>query len=253
MQMQPEGRNNMSIEINNREACFDKKLSRRLFCNFIYMNGKDGYGASYRQDFCKELMKYKKVDCLGRVLHNTDGLSGLSARYVQNWNDSKRDIIKNYKFTIAFENQPIEGYFTEKLIDPFMAHSIPIYWGDPTVTERFDKNSFINANGREIDDVIEEIIFYDTNEEAYMKMLQCKPLIDLSIIEDVEAKKKQFIEMIAEKGTRVVLQDGGVISDYPSQNIRKHPALFPFFTDVINWRLHYLYGSIKHKKFFRSK
>lgn len=41
----------------------------------------------------------------------------------------KIQTLKNYKYTLCFENSYTPGYVTEKLIDSFLAGSIPIYWG----------------------------------------------------------------------------------------------------------------------------
>ncbi len=36
--------------------------------------------------------------------------------------------IANYKFVITFENSARPSYVTEKIVNPKLAHSIPIYW-----------------------------------------------------------------------------------------------------------------------------
>ena len=53
----------------------------------------------------------------------------------------------------------MDGYTTEKLIQPFMAGSIPIYYGNPLVAEEFNRNAFIDCNvfDNDFDAVIEEI------------------------------------------------------------------------------------------------
>lgn len=56
-------------EICDRSMITDD-MAKRKFCNFIYSNTNSGEGALLRQRFCQELMKYKHVDCPGRVLNN---------------------------------------------------------------------------------------------------------------------------------------------------------------------------------------
>ena len=51
-----------------------------------------------------------------------------------------------YKFTVAFENNSALGYNTEKLTDPMLAGSIPIYFGNPQIGRHFNTRSFINAH-----------------------------------------------------------------------------------------------------------
>jgi len=58
----------------------------------------------------------------------------------------KRAFQSQYKFTIAFENYSRRGYNTEKLLDPMVANSLPIYLGNPNIAEHFNPKSFINAH-----------------------------------------------------------------------------------------------------------
>jgi alpha(1,3/1,4) fucosyltransferase len=148
-------------EISN--TGFDLKnvstLLNRKFCNFVVSNSK---GADpIREEFFRKLSEYKKVDSGGRYLNNI-------GRPVTD----KLEFIREYKFTIAIENSSASGYTTEKLVEPMAANSIPIYWGDPNVQLDFNKKSFICLKDFEsIDQAIEEIIYLDTHDEAYIKML----------------------------------------------------------------------------------
>jgi hypothetical protein len=148
-------------KISDSEFNFDNasSLLNRKFCNFVVSNSK---GADpIREGFFRKLCEYKKVDSGGRYLNNIG----------QPVSD-KLEFIKNYKFTIAFENSSASGYTTEKLIEPMAANSIPIYWGNPNVQLDFNKKSFICLNDfKSIDQAIKEIIYLDTNDEAYLKML----------------------------------------------------------------------------------
>lgn len=42
-----------------------------------------------------------------------------------------------YRYSVVIENSRCPGYFTEKIIDSFLAWSLPIYWGDPDITSVF--------------------------------------------------------------------------------------------------------------------
>lgn len=149
--------------------------ARRKFCNFIYWNTDWSKEAKLRQEFCKKLAKYKHVDCPGRALNNmkTDKLLPRHG----DWHESKITFIKDYKFTIAFENGCYPGYVTEKLLDPFKANSIPIYYGDPDILIDFNNKSFINCNDFDtFDDVIKFIEYLDNNDSAYYDMLNQAPM-----------------------------------------------------------------------------
>jgi hypothetical protein len=46
---------------------------------------------------------------------------------------SKIDILKRYRFCLVMENQPQNGYITEKLLDCLPSGAVPIYWGAPDI------------------------------------------------------------------------------------------------------------------------
>ncbi len=159
----------------------DDELLDRKFCNFVYSNESRGTAVEFRKNFAKRLMEYKPIDCPGRVLKNMP--AGVIEPRGGNWRDGKIDFIKNYKFTIAFENCKMPGYSTEKIEDPLIAHSVPIYWGDPDVGNMYNVESMIYVNGHEddLDSVIDRIIYLDTHNEEYLKVLKADPVIGDSL------------------------------------------------------------------------
>jgi len=136
----------------------DLMLSQKSkFCSFVVSNRY----AQKRISFFKKLSKYKKVDSGGGYLNN------IGYPVVD-----KSEFLKPYKFNIAFENTSFPGYTTEKVMEPMVAGSIPIYWGNPLINQDFNTKSFINWNDYGSDEaVIERIIELDQDEEKYRKML----------------------------------------------------------------------------------
>jgi hypothetical protein len=125
------------------------------FCNFLYSNPS----ARERIRFFKLLSRYRRVDSGGKVLNN------LGYRV-----DDKMEFLKQYKFTIAFENSSWPGYTTEKLIQPLLAGSIPIYWGNPLVYRDFNPEAFVNCHDYDsFDEVVEQIRRIDTDDDLYRK------------------------------------------------------------------------------------
>lgn len=131
---------------------------KKHFCNFIYSNP----GQKKRNDFFKKLSKYKKVDSGGRLYRNID-------RPILN----KLEFIKDYKFTIAFENSSYPGYTTEKIFEPMLVNSIPIYWGNPLIHRDFNPAGFLNYFDYNSDDeLIEKIIQVDSDDSLYAQILE---------------------------------------------------------------------------------
>lgn len=113
-------------------------LTRR-FCNFVYSQPYP-----YREQFFRALGGYKHVDAPGQSMNNMPSLDDAYAG-VNMW-DRKRTFLSHYKFTIAFENFSYRGYNTEKLTDPLLAGSVPIYLGNPEIARHFNPDCFINAH-----------------------------------------------------------------------------------------------------------
>ena len=178
---------------------YNADMAHRKFCNFIYSNGFSGKGAFLRQDFCKKLMMYKKVDCPGKILNNMK--NAIEPRQ-GNWEAGKLEFMKNYKFSIAFENSLSDGYTTEKLLHPFRVDSIPIYWGNPRIGEEFNTKAFINCNDYEsFDDVVEKVKELDANDDAYLDMLS-QPILNSSYVDCSDEKLRAFLFHIVEKGRK---------------------------------------------------
>ncbi len=50
----------------------------------------------------------------------------------------KRHAHQPFRFSVVIENSRSSHYFTEKLIDCFLCHCLPIYWGCPEIADYFD-------------------------------------------------------------------------------------------------------------------
>jgi len=141
---------------------FDKEVAlNRKFCNFVFSNA--GNAHPIRNKFFHELSKYKRVDAGGRALNNIGGSV-----------EDKMKFIADYKFTIAIENSSVNGYVTEKIVEPMSVNSIPIYWGSETVERDFNLKSFVrleNDSDEAIKKAIDEIIHLDSNDDAYIEKL----------------------------------------------------------------------------------
>ncbi|MCR5304257.1 MAG: hypothetical protein K6E33_06810 [Lachnospiraceae bacterium] len=143
----------------------DSRYTGRKFCNFIYSNGSANH---MREDFFRYLNEnYKTVDSGGRYLNNVGGPCS-----------DKGEFQRQYKFTIAFENTSHPGYTTEKIVDAFAADTIPVYWGDPCITDTFDPDSFILVKSEEdFPKALARIRELDEDPVSYMEMLKKNPLI----------------------------------------------------------------------------
>jgi hypothetical protein len=132
------GVNPNALKKNLSDNEIDKLISSKTkFCNFLYSSH-----IPYREEFFKQLSKYKKIDAPGRSMNN---MLSIDTAYPGNQWQRKREFLTPYKFTIAFENYSYPGYQTEKLYDAMQVNSIPIYCGDPYIGNIFNTSSFLNS------------------------------------------------------------------------------------------------------------
>jgi hypothetical protein len=178
-------------------------LVNRKFCNMVSSNDRTK-GSRIRVEFTKKLMQYKQVDCPGTVLHNIECFDSGRGHYKvaeSNWFENKIRFQSDYKFSIAFNNFFAEGYTDDKIIEPFLANSIPIYYGDPLVHKMFNPKSFINCHDYgNFDEVIEVIKYLDNNDDAYMAMLNNSVLTEPEHFIDYEAELEKYLIHIIEEG-----------------------------------------------------
>ena len=169
----------------SREISEYKNSKKTKFCAFMYSNGK----AKARSIFCEKLMAYKKVDCLGLVMRNTEIVTARTS-WASNWLEEQFYIYKDYKFNIAFENTSAKGYFTEKIIQPLHVGSVPIYWGASDIHDYINPECFINVNDFDsFDDCIEYVKKVDGDPELYQKYRDAVPILPDSKIHDVSEDK----------------------------------------------------------------
>ena len=107
----------------------------------VYLQSS-GFDRSGRVEYVRELMKRVKVASFGGVLNNQGGARIGPAR------EAKLALLAPHRFTLAFENAIEPDYVTEKLFDPLVAGSVPVYLGAPNAgTLAPAPGCFIDAAG----------------------------------------------------------------------------------------------------------
>lgn len=145
------------------------------FCAFLYNQCH-----SHREKFFHLLNKYKRVDALGKccaniINHQCSDITTDRRVYTDQitYNDLAVQKYMPYKFVLAMENTDIDGYISEKILNPMFAGSIPIYFGNKMVKEQFNPKSFININDfSTFDQCIEYIKKVDNDDNLYNEMQQ---------------------------------------------------------------------------------
>ena len=155
--------------IISRRKPIENLKDKTDFCSFIVSN-RDC--APERIAIFNKLSLYRKVSSGGRYLNNIGGPV-----------DNKIEFQRKHKFAIAFENTSYPGYVTEKILEAFASQTIPIYWGDPTITEVFNEAAFINCNAfKSLDDVVNYVIDIDNDDNKFIKMVNANIFKDESYV-----------------------------------------------------------------------
>lgn len=132
-------------------------------CALFASNSRERSG---RSKYISELMRYVSVASFGRwrpnrVIANDSG------------RQTKLDTIARYKFTLAFENSCSKDYVSEKIFDPLIAGSVPVYQGTSNIQDFVPADHcFINVDDfrgpRELADYLRMLDDDPVRYEAYL-------------------------------------------------------------------------------------
>ena len=144
-------------------------------------------GHRYRHMIVQHILKYKwPIDIWG---------NGVDI-YKRKFPDSKNikggfktmeEMCKDYMFTIAIENTSHAHYFTEKIINPFINNTIPLYWGCKKIEEYFPKHTIPITGNITRDIVIINTVLRNPNKYiAEYKINQEMVLNKVNLVKNIE-------------------------------------------------------------------
>ncbi len=134
---------------------------------YFCRNGSDRSG---RAAYVAELMRHIAVDSYGPSLNNR------MLPVPDLGRATKLSTISRYRFTIAIENSIARDYVSEKLFDPLVAGSVPVYLGAPNV-EDYAPGLRCLIDVRDFDDpraLAERLQALADDEAAYAQLLAWK-------------------------------------------------------------------------------
>jgi hypothetical protein len=135
-------------------------IKKIKFCAFINNNPIED-----RLKIFDLLNEYKKVDSYGGLNNNVGGP-------IRGSEQEKINVLRDYKFTIAFENSYHSGYNTEKIIQPLSVNTVPLYKGGERVKEFFNMKKIIYANDfNSLEEMANYIIELDKDEQKFSNII----------------------------------------------------------------------------------
>lgn len=161
----------------------------REFCSTVVT---DPYRSPIFFDVFNRLNEYKPIASGGRWNNTVGGPV-----------HDKMDFIKNYKFHLAFENMKVDGYVTEKIMEPLVARTIPIYWGGRSVKKEFGEGAYIDISDFDsVERAIDFIKKVDNDDNLYMQILRRRADMPYTYDEWCD-RLLDFLVNAIENGTRI--------------------------------------------------
>ncbi len=155
-------------EIEKKNQSEEVEAGKEKTASMVYSNSK-----RHRKEIFESLSQKLRIDSAGPYLNNMEN----------NWTVPKgrQSLIKfmsRYKFYLAVENSRHTGYLTEKLYNALLAETVPVYWGDPNVSDVFNPDAFLDfSNYDSPDELAEKLIGMSREEEE--KILNA-PIADVN-------------------------------------------------------------------------
>ncbi len=111
-----------------------EELQKENKITWITSNQRSTKGHKDRMDFLDTINQLEFVNCFGRGINPIE---------------DKFEVLKKYKYAIAYENFKNDYYWTEKIIDCFLSYTMPLYFGCEAIENFFPKNSFIQIDPKD--------------------------------------------------------------------------------------------------------
>jgi hypothetical protein len=153
---------------------------RPKFCSFVVTNPNN----PVRNAALDLMERIDHVDSAGRYRNNCGdalfaGLGGGGGE------EKKVAWLRNYRFSITYENSLGDGYVTEKLFHAKAAGCVPIYWGDAEAAAiDFDAGGYLVANGKTDEQLLAEVRQLEADPVA-LAAVASRPLLTPAHVESV--------------------------------------------------------------------
>lgn len=85
--------------------------------------------------------------------------------------ENKLETISGYRFSICFENMVLPGYMTEKMVDCFVAGTVPLYLGAPDIETLVPVESFVDMRNFNSYDQVDNYM-NSANEHDAIRMIR---------------------------------------------------------------------------------
>lgn len=132
---------------------FDSITSKNKLMSIMVSQKQSTKGHKYRYKIAEQIIKLNlPIDIYGSGCNNLEKMYGKKNQIKGVFNETSI-MYYSYVFNISIENTQYDHYFSEKLLDPFMFKTIPIYLGCNKVDTYFP-NHVLHLSGKLENDII---------------------------------------------------------------------------------------------------
>lgn len=115
--------------------------------------------------------------------------------------DSKWDVMKTSKYTIAYENFKNDYYWTEKISDCFLSYNVPLYFGCNRINDYFPSEAIIQIDPK--DKHIKQFLKETVTSKAYETRLEA-----IKEARELVLERYQIFPFLSQKINEIVSKRG---------------------------------------------
>lgn len=137
--------------------------------NVYEKNKLCSYITSFKQFTSGHIKRMELFEKLKNNANFKDHIFGRDYKFIPD----KLDGLKDYMFSIVVENSIYPKYYTEKITDCFATGTVPIYYGDRSISEDFNSKGIIFIDNMETLDVLTPELYQECLpyvKENYIKV-----------------------------------------------------------------------------------
>ena len=112
-------------------------------CGYLASNAVPAREAFFDQLVLAAANEGQVVRALGQCAGSLGRPVCETRRFQDGWIDEAVRLLSQCRFAMAFENENIDGYVTEKLVNAYLAGCIPLYSGSSAAFEIFNRDSIV--------------------------------------------------------------------------------------------------------------
>lgn len=122
---------------------YDTPQSNVVVANYTPFDGPKNFAASFITSSKSMFPGHKLRQEIYSLLPERIGQLNIRKHKSPPWLSDKRELLETFQFHVVCENSKHNGYYSEKIVDCFIAKTVPIYWGCPNIGKHFDSDGII--------------------------------------------------------------------------------------------------------------